>query len=159
MHLIQGDVAALLDDAVELDFLPEDVDKTALYPVLERVFAGARLAAKRADAAAPVAKRRKEFAAVAGDLNDVFFTFPFSVPEYFALITRALIVLEGIALTGDPNFDIFKAAYPHGLRRAKEVFGAEGLARIAAAAAGEMATRRREARRHDDRRLRTRATM
>ena len=79
-------------------------------------------------------KRRKEFAAVSADLNNIFFEQPFRVPDYFALVTRALIVLEGIALTGDPSFDIFKAAYPHGLRRARELFGVEGLARIAAAA-------------------------
>ena len=37
------------------------------------------------------------------------------VPDYFALITRAMIVLEGIAVTGDPEFDLFKAAYPYRL--------------------------------------------
>jgi hypothetical protein len=36
-----------------------------------------------------------------------------AVPAYFALITRAMIVLEGIAVTGDPEFDLFKAAYPY----------------------------------------------
>ena len=134
MHLIEGNVAALVDDAVDLDFLPDDIDRAALVPILGRVFDGARLAAKSMDGA-PVQKRRKEFAAVSADLNNIFFEQPFRVPDYFALVTRALIVLEGIALTGDPSFDIFKAAYPHGLRRARELFGVEGLARIAAAAA------------------------
>jgi len=31
---------------------------------------------------------------------------PFSIPPYFALIARALGVLEGIALTGDPDYRI-----------------------------------------------------
>ena len=35
------------------------------------------------------------------------------MPAYFALITRAMIVLEGIAVTGDPEFDLFRAAYPY----------------------------------------------
>ena len=134
VHLIEGNVAALVDDAVDLDFLPSDgIDRQALAQILGRVFDGARLAAKSADGA-PVQKRRKEFAAVSADLNNIFFEQPFRVPDYFALVTRALIVLEGIALSGDPAFDIFKAAYPHGLRRARELFGVEGLARIAAAA-------------------------
>ena len=51
-----------------------------------------------------------------------------TVPEYFALITRALIVLEGIALTGDPEFDLFKAAYPHAAKHAAALFGASNLA-------------------------------
>jgi hypothetical protein len=29
------------------------------------------------------------------------------VPDYFALLTRAMIVLEGIAVTGNPDFDLF----------------------------------------------------
>ena len=134
VHLIEGDVPALVDDAVDLYFLPASgIDRDELARILKRVFDGARLAAKSADGA-PVQKRRKEFAAVSADLNNIFFEQPFRVPDYFALVTRALIVLEGIALTGDPSFDIFKAAYPHGLRRARELFGVEGLARIAAAA-------------------------
>ena len=37
---------------------------------------------------------------MSGQLNQIFFDYPISVPSYFALITRALIVLEGIAVTG-----------------------------------------------------------
>ena len=40
-----------------------------------------------------VASRRKKFWAVSRDLNKVFFDYPFLVPDYFALITRAMIVL------------------------------------------------------------------
>ena len=54
-----------------------------------------------------VQTRRKKFWAVSRDLNKVFFEYPFLVPDYFALITRAMIVLEGIAVTGDPDFDLF----------------------------------------------------
>ena len=120
VHLIEGNVAALVDDAVDLDFLPDGhrQGRAGAHP-LGRVFDGARLAAKSMDGV-PVQKRRKEFAAVSADLNNIFFEQPFRVPDY-RLVTRALIVLEGIALSGDPSFDIFKAAYPHGLRRARAV--------------------------------------
>ena len=50
------------------------------------------------------------------------------MPEYFALITRALIVLEGIALTGDKDFDLFEAAYPLVANHATRLFGARELA-------------------------------
>lgn len=131
VHLIDGDVHGLLRDAVDLDFLPADVDGSALLPVLQRIFDEARLAEKSRD---PRQRRRKEFAAVSDDLNAVFFEYPFRVPEYFALITRALVILEGIAISGDPGFDIFQAAYPHALRRARDVFGDSGLLEIGAAA-------------------------
>ena len=75
-----------------------------------------------------MATKRAQFTAISRDLNQVFFEFPFVVPEYFALITRALIVLEGIALTGDKEFDLFSAAYPYAARHAANLFGARELA-------------------------------
>jgi len=77
-----------------------------------------------------VARRRRQFAAVSRDLNQIFFDFPFTVPEYFALVTRALIVLEGIALTGDPDFDLFQSAYPYAARHATALFGKRQLAQM-----------------------------
>ncbi|EJK55279.1 hypothetical protein THAOC_25001, partial [Thalassiosira oceanica] len=38
------------------------------------------------------------------------------VPPFFALVTRGLGLLEGIALAGDPDFDIFRASYPYATR-------------------------------------------
>ena len=50
------------------------------------------------------------------------------MPEYFALITRALIVLEGIAISGDKDFDLFQAAYPYAARHAARLFGTSQIA-------------------------------
>ena len=41
------DVPGLLDDAIALRFLPPDVDRKALLPALERIFAKGALAAVR----------------------------------------------------------------------------------------------------------------
>ena len=82
-----------------------------------------------------VASRRKKFWAVSRDLNKVFFDYPFLVPDYFALITRAMIVLEGIAVTGDPEFDLFASSYPYAFKRAVSVFGMKNLSEIAKEAA------------------------
>jgi predicted unusual protein kinase regulating ubiquinone biosynthesis (AarF/ABC1/UbiB family) len=82
-----------------------------------------------------MAKRRAQFSEVSRDLNRIFYAFPFAVPEYFALITRALIVLEGIALTGDANFDIFRASYPYATRHAASLFGVSQLATMLGEAA------------------------
>jgi hypothetical protein len=46
-------------------------------------------------------------------LNDV----PFSIPPYFALLARAIVTLEGIALTGDPNYGIILESYPFVARK------------------------------------------
>ena len=75
-----------------------------------------------------MAKKRAQFSAISRELNQIFFEFPFTVPEYFALITRALIVLEGIAISGDKDFDLFQAAYPYAARHAARLFGTSQIA-------------------------------
>jgi len=133
VHLMQSDVEGLLDDCVALHFLPEDVDREALLVPMRNIFhkggeALIDMQQTRHVESAGVAARRAQFGAISRDLNQVFFEFPFTVPPYFALITRALIVLEGIAVTGDPDFDLFRAAYPYAARHAAKVFGVGQLA-------------------------------
>merc|ERR1712127_285391 len=41
-------------------------------------------------------------------LNDV----PFSIPPYFAILGRAIVTLEGIALTGNEDYGIIMESYP-----------------------------------------------
>ena len=139
VHLMTGNVKGLLDDAIDLGFLPRDVDQEALLPVLQRVYEDAALKEKSEASLSAASyrsvERRKQFAGVSNELNEIFFKFPFTVPPYFALITRALITLEGIALTGDREFDIFQASYPYCKARAVDVFGWRDAARIATAAA------------------------
>ena len=43
--------------------------------------------------------------------------FPFRIPPYFALVIRAISVLEGIALVGQPDFAIVDEAFPYIARR------------------------------------------
>jgi len=147
VHLMEGDVKGLLKDAVQLGFLPEEVDESKLLPVLQNIFDEARIEAEKESGKmllqendvpgqskyTALTSRRKKFGAISEDLNQVFFEFPFLVPDYFALITRALIVLEGIAVTGDPGFDIFRASYPYARSRAHALFGYSNLAHIATA--------------------------
>jgi len=135
VHLMQGDVPGLVEDAIDLGFLPADVDRTSLVPTLQRVFDSAQLAVtdqvKSGLTYKAIQGRRKQFWAVSFDLNKIFYLYPFLVPDYFALITRAMIVLEGIAVTGDPEFDLFKTAYPYSLSRAIKIFGYSGVVSIA----------------------------
>jgi len=41
-------------------------------------------------------------------LNDI----PFSIPPYFAILGRAIVTLEGVALTGNPDYGLILEAYP-----------------------------------------------
>ena len=51
VHLMRGEVEALVEDAVTLRFLPADVDRAALLPPLKRVFARGKLAAAELESA------------------------------------------------------------------------------------------------------------
>ena len=135
VDLMRGDVEGLIEDAVALRFLPPTVDRAALLPALRRIFAKGALAAEalaREEAKLGTKsvrrKRRAQFVEVSNDLNRIFYEFPFAVPDYFALITRALIVLEGIAISGDKDFDLFQAAYPYAARHAARLFGTSQIA-------------------------------
>jgi len=41
-------------------------------------------------------------------MNDI----PFSIPPYFAILGRAIVTLEGLALTGDESYGIIMESYP-----------------------------------------------
>lgn len=132
VHLIAGDVPALLEDAVTLDFLPKDIDRNLILPPLENIFQkGNSIQSQDNGNQFSTSKRKYQFQALSHDLNEIFFQYPFVIPEYFTLLTRSLIVLEGIAVTGDPNFDIFRAAYPYAVKFAMQRFGGTDLALIA----------------------------
>eukprot|EP01041_Mallomonas_annulata_P000891 gene891-1727_t len=103
-HLIHRDYDQIGNDFVKLDFIPEGVDVAPIIPALARVFEAA-LAGGGA--------KSINFQELAADLAEITFKFPFRIPPYFALIIRAISVLEGIALVGNPEFAIVDEAYPY----------------------------------------------
>mmetsp|Transcript_8648 Transcript_8648/g.12757 ORF Transcript_8648/g.12757 Transcript_8648/m.12757 type:complete len:502 (+) Transcript_8648:75-1580(+) len=123
VHLISGDFGTLVStDAKKLGFLPVDMDTRELQPILTKILTEGLL-----ESGSNLRTRSKKLMQISSELNEVFFKYPFSVPPFFALVTRGLGLLEGIALSGDPNFDIFQASYPYARRRAVELFGVRGL--------------------------------
>jgi len=107
-HLINRDYDEIGQDFVNLDFIPEGTDTTPIVPALKRVF-DAALAGGGA--------KSINFQELAADLAEITFEYPFRIPPYFALVIRAIGVLEGIALVGNPNFAIVDEAYPYIARR------------------------------------------
>jgi len=103
-HLIHRDYSEIGNDFVNLDFIPKGVDTAPIVPALARVFEAA-LAGGGA--------KSINFQELAGDLAEITFKFPFRIPPYFALVIRAISVLEGIALVGNPEFAIIDEAYPY----------------------------------------------
>merc|ERR1719446_1229482 len=107
-HLVHRDYSEIGADFKNLDFIPAEIDVKPIVPALSRVF-DAALAGGGA--------KGINFNELAADLAEITFTFPFRIPPYFALVIRAIGVLEGIALVGDPGFAIVDEAYPYISRR------------------------------------------
>ena len=119
VHLLTGDFDSLVaEDAKELGFLPEDMDTEELKPILKTILTKGLL-----ESGSNLHARKRKLMDISNELNDIFFKYPFSVPPFFALVTRGLGLLEGIALSGDPDFDIFQASLPYARRRAVALLG------------------------------------
>jgi len=108
VHLINRDYSEIGQDFINLDFIPKGTDTRPIVPALTKVFDVA-LAGGGA--------KSINFQELAADLAQITFDYPFRIPPYFALVIRAISVLEGIALVGNPNFAIIDEAYPYIARR------------------------------------------
>lgn len=123
VHLLTRDFDALVtNDTKQLGFLPADFDTTELKPILTKI-----LTVGLVESGSNLRQRQRKLMEISNELNEVFFRYPFSVPPFFALVTRGLGLLEGIALQGDPDFDIFQASAPYARRRAVSLLGRGAL--------------------------------
>lgn len=107
-HLIHRDYEAIVQDFVTLQFIPPGTDLQPILPVLAKVFDQALEGG---------GAKNINFQELAADLAQITFDYPFRIPPYFALIIRAIGVLEGIALVGDPEFALVDEAYPYIAKR------------------------------------------
>lgn len=103
VHLANRDWPRVVDDFVALKFLPSDIDTSKVEPVI-----GAILDQALEGGGA----KSINFQSLSDELAAVTFDFPFSIPPAFALLLRALSVLEGIALVGDPEFKLIMESFP-----------------------------------------------
>ena len=101
-HLINRDYTEIGQDFINLDFIPQGTDTTPIVPALTKVFDVA-LAGGGA--------KSINFQELASDLAEITYEYPFKIPPYFALVIRAISVLEGIALVGNPNFAIIDVSF------------------------------------------------
>ncbi|MFM7394402.1 MAG: ABC1 kinase family protein, partial [Cyanobium sp.] len=102
VHLINRDFEALAQDFVTLGFLNPRTDRSPIVPALEEVLGGA-LGENVGDF---------NFKAITDRFSELMYDYPFRVPARFALIIRAVVSQEGLAIRLDPGFRILQVAYP-----------------------------------------------
>ncbi|KAL3845858.1 hypothetical protein ACJIZ3_003261 [Penstemon smallii] len=102
LHLVNRDYDALAKDFVTLGLLPPTADKEAVTMALTGVFRNA------------VSKgvSNISFGDLLGNLGTTMYKFKFRIPSYFSLVIRSLAVLEGIAISVNPDYKVLGSTYP-----------------------------------------------
>jgi predicted unusual protein kinase regulating ubiquinone biosynthesis (AarF/ABC1/UbiB family) len=102
MHVVKREYRLIVDDFVEMGFLDPSADREELCreltPILEARF--------------NEGVTRVRFRKLLFDFSDVVYRYPFRLPSDFTYIMRALLTLEGVALTINPDFNFVDAAFP-----------------------------------------------
>lgn len=122
IHLANKDYPSLVDDFMNLKILPEDSDRAAIIPLMDKALSpyvkggGAKKYEEELRRLYgmddSVQSQVGGFQAMTQDALTVLNDIPFSIPPYFAILGRAIVTLEGVALTGDPDYGIIMESYP-----------------------------------------------
>lgn len=107
VHLINRDFEEVALDFQQLGFLAPNADLTPIIPALEDVLGGSL-----GDSVGSF-----NFKAITDRFSELMYDYPFRVPARFALIIRAVVSQEGLALRLDPDFRIIAVAYPYVAKR------------------------------------------
>ncbi|KAI5084943.1 hypothetical protein GOP47_0001112 [Adiantum capillus-veneris] len=102
LHLVNRDFDALAEDFVALGLLPAAAQMTDVSKALTGVFQNA----------VSRGVRNISFGDLSGNLGRTMYKFKFRIPSYFSLVVRSLTVLEGIALSNNPDYKVLSSSYP-----------------------------------------------
>jgi predicted unusual protein kinase regulating ubiquinone biosynthesis (AarF/ABC1/UbiB family) len=106
VHVVQREYRALVDDFVGMGFLDSQADRAALTaeltPIIDMRFAEGMT--------------KVRFRKMLLDFSDVCYRYPFRLPTEFTYVMRALLTLEGVALSINPDFNFIDAAFPYAQR-------------------------------------------
>ena len=103
VHLINNEFLLLAKDFQKLGFLSKNQDLQLLINPLKEVL-GDSLGKEVGNF---------NFKEITDKFSKLMYSYPFRVPSRFALIIRAVVSQEGLALRLDPEFKIISIAYPY----------------------------------------------
>jgi aarF domain-containing kinase len=123
IHLANKDYPSLVDDFIQLSILPADSNRAAIIPLMDKALSpyvkggGAKKYEEELKKLYGMEDGSMQsqvggFQAMTQDALTVLNDVPFSIPPYFAILGRAIVTLEGVALTGNPEYGIIMESYP-----------------------------------------------
>jgi predicted unusual protein kinase regulating ubiquinone biosynthesis (AarF/ABC1/UbiB family) len=124
VHAFNRDVPASIKDMKNLGFILPGADtrplERALYMLIDRYYGLSVREFANIDI--------EEMLAMAYELRDIIYEFPFQIPIDFVLLARALGILEGLCSGLDPDFNGFTVAEPYVRQLMTMQLAEEGLA-------------------------------
>ncbi|KAM0842246.1 hypothetical protein ACQ4PT_058486 [Festuca glaucescens] len=102
LHLVNRDFDGLAKDFITLGLLPATAQKDEVTKALTGVF----------ESAVNKGVQNISFGDLSGNLGQTMYKFKFQIPSYFSLVIRSLAVLEGIAISFNPNYKVLSSSYP-----------------------------------------------
>lgn len=121
LALIHKDFDRLIDQYVELGYVPEDVDidrfrrefKTDLVYLLEPLYG--------------LTLKEINFAQYLDAITHIGLKHRMQIPSDLLLINKAMLILENIGMVLDPDFDFIAAAEPYAIKLVKEKYSASRI--------------------------------
>jgi hypothetical protein len=103
LHMVRAEYAEFVEDLVDLDMFPPDVDRSLLVPIIEDIYE--TQLGKRA-------RRVYSMGEIIDRVSDVLYQYPFRLPERFSFLMRTVGTMEGVVLSVWPDFRFLEVALP-----------------------------------------------
>lgn len=117
IHVSNRNWPALTEDFIDLGFYPNDVPKAKANEIAERVLSPYIMKGGGANAFKGKGSEDYTFQQVTQDVIKAQVELPQKIPTYISQLGRAIAILEGQALSADPNYKLVMEAYPFVTRR------------------------------------------
>ncbi len=102
IHLVHLNFDAFISDLIRLDFLPEQVDRSRVIPIVEDIYTTQMGLTGRTYSTREIIDR----------VSQVMYDYPFYLPERFAFLMRSVASMEGTVLAHVPDYKFLNVGLP-----------------------------------------------
>lgn len=102
IHLVHLDFDGFITDLIKLDFLPENVDRERVLPIVEDVYTTQMGLTGTTYSLKEILDR----------VSEVMYDYPFFLPERFAFLMRSVGSMEGVVLEREPTYKFLNVGMP-----------------------------------------------
>lgn len=110
VNLMRRNHDAVFDNLIAIGFFPPSAPREAMLPTMSKIWD------ELINSGSDIKKRKLAVQNCYEELKTMVRHFDWDLPDYYVALLRAMLTLEGIALSADVEFDIFRAAFPVALR-------------------------------------------